>query len=104
MSQEPIARGECDQCGPIFIFNASQIKIWFRSRPLKPEAVFNCPSCNSIMSEEISFKNAYLFSNMGCSIRHSYDEKKDLQPFSEQDIVDFINQTDNLDFWSKINE
>jgi hypothetical protein len=102
---EPIARGECDTCGQFFIYKAKQIRIWFKQLPQKPEASFCCPNCNKKMVEEISFKSAYLFANMGCTVKHYYDDKKDIQPISLEEVEKFIiNLNNDEEFWRQLDE
>lgn len=84
----PVAKGFCDGCQIEFIiWKADKLHLWMKPRPALPEIVSKCPQCGLNISHTISYKDATIFQSKGVRVSHTYDEKDDLQPITEEEIT-----------------
>lgn len=96
MAPRPVAKGFCEYCGGFYIWDKTQIQIVMHERPNLPEVISNCPSCQMEICNMISFKDAFMFQERGVKVGHTYDEKDDVQPLTENDVDNMITHLDEI--------
>lgn len=94
---KPIAKGFCNDCNTEFIiWKATTLIVMMHELPNLPTVTCQCPICGEQITHSISFKEATIFGSKGVIVKHSYDDKTDLQPITEAEINTYLENPEKV--------